>query len=490
MKFKLSFIGLIALILVVWSNLFALEDDLYISGMNQSEFVYKSTEDSLKSYFEEEFKFDLSYGDFRFGMEFEGYFPRYNKFNPIYELNSDDIQSRWRSRFVEYQTDNFLARGGTFDAVFGSGLVLHAYDNKLMYEDNRLEGLYTKIDFKNSHIKALYSTAVSQNYSDKHDIVSGININFNLLSNLTLGSSFLSERYYVDGPEYEYNERNVLSGDINLSNDIFGWKTEVAGSKKIHTVSGNNVEGHAVYSNLNLYLGKFTITSAYKNYENFDDRFSEPPTVNYSEEPLAEVGDYSLVGRDEEGIMGKVRFIPNYNNEFVVNYSEGWSSDFDVRQSDLHTAYNRDFESFYLSLEFNHLEMINDNNQHWKKEVTPKASVDFLLGENPVLLKAEYEIKETDIAGEQETRYTPMLQAELGYNSYSLSLFASTRYKKDESIIDSSPRVGMELFAPIWSHTNVKFFLGEEKGGKVCRNGVCNYQSPFSGVRLTLTTRF
>ncbi|MBS3742175.1 MAG: hypothetical protein KGY74_08655 [Candidatus Cloacimonetes bacterium] len=480
----------VILLILFHVNLNAVSGELYISGISESEFVYKNSKDSLKSYFEEEFRFDVSYNDFRFGLEYVGNFPKYDKFKPLDKINSDDIKSDWSNRFVEYQAENFLARGGTFDAVFGTGLVLHAYDEEIMNEDNRLQGIYTRADFSDFSVKTLYGVASNQNYADKNDIVSGININFGPISDFTLSSSFLSERYYVSGPLYEYNEREVVSAAINLQKQTFDWKTEVAASKKYHTVSGNDVEGHAIYSNLNIYLKQLSFTGAYKNYADFDDRFSEPPTVNYSEEPLSETGDYSLVGKDEEGLMGIIRYLPNYNNEFVVNYSEGWSQDFKVRQSDLHTFYNRDFESFSLSLEFNHLEMKDENNQQWKKEVTPIASIDFLMGEHPILIKAEYEIKDKDFAGEKSTNYIPMLQIEIGIKDYSFSIFASTRYKKDEKIVDSSPRIGMELFAPIWSHTNVKFFLGEEKGGKICRNGVCNYQAPFSGARLTVTTRF
>ena len=89
-------------------------------------------------------------------MVYEGEFPKYDKFQPVEELSSDDVKTYWKSRFVEYSTDNFLIRGGTYDAVFGSGLVLHAYDDEVMDEDNRLEGIYTRTGYNNFSLKALY----------------------------------------------------------------------------------------------------------------------------------------------------------------------------------------------------------------------------------------------------------------------------------------------------------------------------------------------
>ena len=37
---------------------------------------------------------------------------------------------------------------------------------------------------------------------------------------------------------------------------------------------------------------------------------------------------------------------------------------------------------------------------------------------------------------------------------------------------------------------DLRIFGGKEKGGKVCRNGICRYQSEFEGVRVEITTSF
>ncbi len=50
--------------------------------------------------------------------------------------------------------------------------------------------------------------------------------------------------------------------------------------------------------------------------------------------------------------------------------------------------------------------------------------------------------------------------------------------------------LGAEISAEIFDDSLVRLFVGKEKGGKVCRNGVCKYRSQFDGVRLELSTSF
>jgi len=140
---------------------------------------------------------------------------------------------------------------------------------------------------------------------------------------------------------------------LEFSSDLFEFNTEYAQSS-----DDNDLEGTALNSSLISYLGKFTLTGSYKNYENFDVKISDLPIANHSGQQLAHGWD---PGKDEEGIMGEIRYLPNYENELVLNYAEGWSSDHKVRQSDLYSEFKHDFESFSLKAEYSALEQLNEN---------------------------------------------------------------------------------------------------------------------------------
>ena len=214
---------------------------------------------------------------------------------------------------------------------------------------------------------------------------------------------------------------------------------------------------------------------------------SDLPTANHSEEPL---DDSWEPGFDEEGLMAEVQFIPNYENEFVLNYAEGWSSDFKVRQSDLYAEFKHEFESLTFKAEYSQLEQMNKLFKNWKKELTPVLSVDFLAGEFPVLVKTEYQYKEKEQGTSIKSHYEPKLQTDIAYNNYSFSLTVENQIGDSDDGEDGDFWIGGEFAATILGSTDIRIFAGKEKGGKVCRNGVCRYQSEFEGVRIEITTSF
>ena len=95
--------------------------DLYISGSNTAEYIYKSADDSLKNYFEDELNLTLDYNKISLGLTFNAYLPKYDENAPIENLNSDDIEYEWEERYVNYSGDNIEFRAGTIEDYFGSG---------------------------------------------------------------------------------------------------------------------------------------------------------------------------------------------------------------------------------------------------------------------------------------------------------------------------------------------------------------------------------
>ncbi|MDD4224647.1 MAG: hypothetical protein PHD87_08700, partial [Candidatus Cloacimonetes bacterium] len=86
--------------------------------------------------------------------------------------------------------------------------------------------------------------------------------------------------------------------------------------------------------------------------------------------------------------------------------------------------------------------------------------------------------------------YEPRLQADLSLGKLSLSVGVQSWWNDLSSILSSNYWPGIELKYPVLADTDLVLFAGREAGGKVCRNGVCRYVAPFSGLRLELATRF
>lgn len=491
-------IGIVlSFLVIICLNLFA-SDNLRISGLNEAQYAHKIVKDSLNNFFYDGFSFRLDYNDFSFGMKFIAELPKYDKFNSIDKLKSDNISYKWDERFLSYKTDNFSALAGTFEEAFGTGIVLRVYRDEEFDIDTRLEGGLVKFSPKNWNLKALYGALPSEyNYMDffgvehdEYDIVSGIDIETNITKFIKLGASFTSSRIF---PQFAMEEKHIqqeILGIRALCN--LKWMditSEYATSKKYKLIYEPSQDGTAVYSYLNTYIGKFTISSAYKRYKNFDFRMNDLPTVNHSNEPLHK---YIAPGKDEEGIMGELRFVPNFSNEFIVNYAEAWDRNLPnkSRLKDFYAEMRHDFENFSITTEYSHLDVNDKDSGIRKKELTPSISVDFSIREISILVKAEYQCIEEVNFMEEYRHYEPLLQTDIGYKNISLSLVAEYSYKNWDDIWKRPLWLGGEIYAKILENTELRFFAGKEKGGEICKNGICRQYPTFKGIRLELTTTF
>ena len=468
--------------------------NFFISGMNKLAYVYRTAEDSLHHYIDNEFSFTANYNKFRFGMTYNSELPKYNRFAPDKYLNDANIEHEWVERFGEYNGDNLFVRAGNYETVFGSGMVIHAYNNTDMNDDERLDGVQVRLKYNNFMLQGIYGSLPNEEYSKNDDIVNGVDFSYNFWKPVTIGGSALSYRAYVKGTEYEYkyNRRDVFDGRLQINTSIIELSAEYAASKKYWDIV-EDLEGSALYGNMNLYLGKFRITAAYKDYENFNERLAELPTVNYCEEPVAEYGQWSLPGYDEEGVQGIISWKPNEKSQLELNYSEGWAPDDDVNQSDFFGNFKHESANWGLNVEYRQMERLDNSAEEykWDKETTPRVEADFMVANKPVLVRVEWKRQRYDNYGNEEDYSEPLFQVDFGiYKNYSLSVLSSLKYHDHQKITKSEGKLGVELLAPIWEHTEIRLFAGNEKGGKVCRNGVCNYQSPFEGIRLDIFTRF
>ncbi len=489
------------------------EKNYSISGVNELEFIYRKMTENYEDTFDDEYKSNFSnklqlqfqYKLFRVGLKYEYYHPKYDQFAlTIYDTHDEKNENYFEEYYALFETDNWLIRAGTFDASIGSGMILNCFYNEDFDEDSSLIGLYTNAYFDKWQMQLFYGLMENESpvyeEKDKKDNVGAFDFEYNITEFLKLGTSYVMHQEnqkldFIDTtdagePKYsnkDFNQKDVISGRIKFQTDLFELSAEYADSKQYFFRNKEDIDGSALYSNFSLYLDKFTFSGAYKNYENFDDKISDLPTANHSEEPLY----YSYTpGSDEEGMMGEIRFLPNYENEFVVNYSEGWTSDFSIRQSDLYSEFKHEFDFLTIKAEYEQLEQLDKNNTNWKKEITPVLTFDFIVKDMPVIIKTEYQYKEKEQGQEVESYYEPKLQTEIGYKDYSLSLIVETQAGDSHDAEDGDFWIGGEIAAYIFSCTDVRLFMGKEKAGKVCRNGVCKNQPEFEGVRLEITTFF
>jgi predicted porin len=465
--------------------------EISYSVLNEFNFTLSDRIIENRSYFSDKIQLQMQYSSFRSGLKFEFYSPRFDKFLLINDnmsdesiestlANNEEDESFLSEYYLQYESTNLFAQIGTFEAVIGTGMVLHNFYDEDFEEDSSLMGAYFNPVFNKWQAQLFAGFMESAVDEKEEDQLAAVDLDFFPLYQLQLGASYVMHKQFID--DDEYNQRDIISGKLIYSSDLFEFNTEYAQSN-----DEEDLEGTALYTNLITYAGKFTVTASYKNYENFDVKISDLPIANHSGQQLAHGWE---VGEDEEGVMGEIRFLPDYENEFVVNYAEGWSSDYNVRQSDLYTEFKHDFEELSVKLEYSALEQLNENSNIWNKELTPALTVDMLVLDNPLLIKAEYQYKEDENAAERISHYEPKLQTDLSLGNYSFSLTVESQIGEAEDGEDGDFWIGAEIATTIFSNTDIRLFGGKEKGGIVCRNGVCKNQAAFNGIRLNIITSF
>ncbi|MDP8241694.1 MAG: DUF6029 family protein [Candidatus Celaenobacter antarcticus] len=471
---------LIILILSLASSLFALKD-FRVTGLNEATYVYKNAVDSLKNYFSDEFSFRMTYKNFTFGMKFIANLPRYDDYSAMQDLTSQSISYTWDERFLEYRVDDFSARAGNFEQVFGSGIALRVYRDKDFNIDTRLNGFSAEIFPQSFQMKALYGALPNEDNDTKNDLVAGLDVQKDIFDPLKLGASFVNVREWQAGDNYL--DRKIFGARTDLNASLFDLRAEYG---YLDQSEGISKTGHAFYGNLNTYFNAISFTVAYNNYLNFDSRLNDVPILNHSNEAMYD----SPIGKDQQGVMGEVMFIPDDFNELVLNYSEEWNDAWTIRQSDLWMEAIHYFDTSILSVSFSHLERKDEETNRWEKEVTPTLMYDFMIGETPLSIKVEYQYYDKHYQQEKTHHGEPLLQIDTNIFEIDCSVIAEYSYEKMKDIGKNPLWLGAEISKEIFENTTMRLFVGKEKGGKVCRNGICKYRNQFEGLRLELITAF
>ena len=467
------------------------QQNFTFSGENTAIYTHRVAKDSLANHFENEFRVRLDQRWFSFGMTFRAELPKYDQFKPIDELRPNQITTEWSERFAQLNLDKLRLKAGTIEDSFGSGIVLRSWNDIDNERDKRMEGVHAEYNFRNIRLTTVYGALrddVPEQLINENDIVMATDVDYRPIPFLNFGASVVEyKQKNILTNRQSYTYYNVYGGRLGLMTDYFDLSTEYAELRRYHDIP-NTYIGSAIYGNSNIYLGPITLTAGYKRYSRFNEYpLADLPTLNHYDELL-----YSYAEVDfEEGLLGEIRFIPNYENEFLISVAESWDRDFKVRHFNLFTEYIRYFSDFMVRANYQHLEKTKKNNHEWEKELKPSIYVDFQT--LPILqsITFEWSYNEEENFTEFKTYNKPYFQVDTRITDrLNLAAFISTKYDSFDDISDSEVYLGAELKTTLSNHTDFTVFFGEEQGGKVCRNGVCKTQAPFTGLRLTLNTRF
>ena len=474
------------LLLLVSITLLSAQNVLFVNGSNESQFIYRTVEDSLHTYFNDTFGFNLAYRNFSFGMKFIAELPKYSteQTELLDELDSNRLELGWQELYASYEKDAWKIYTGITEESFGNGIVFRSYKDLEFDIDNRLESfLFSYNDvFK---LKAIYGAIENPAINGKYDLAYGTDLQSPNFQGISLGASAMAFRNLLT--TNIYNQRTVFAGRLNYATEYIDLQAEAAVSKLYHQPGIDTKNGKAIYVNGSYYFGPVTLGGAYKQYDKFQYRLNDLPTANYHNETLS---DASATGEDEIGwqVFGTVSFTDGLN--FTADYAEAFNSEKIKKMNDAFFALEYSGNSFSLLASYSHIEKVDDLNNTWQQDLIPALQTNFTGLKIPVQIQAEYKKVSKQRQDAESEHFEPKLQTDFTLKKLSLSLCAQSNWEEISEIFDSRYWASAQIKFPLFEHSDIILFGGKEAGGKVCRNGICRYVAPFEGLRVELNTRF
>lgn len=463
-----------------------------INGTNEASFIYRTAPDSLNVYFENSFGFGLDYKGFSFGMKFNAELPKYSlEQSGLQELlDPASLEMTWEELYASYSRGAYSIHSGIMEESFGSGIVFRSYEDSEMDQDFRVTGFKFKYDDR-IRLKTLYSGFPSPNAAGKLDLAYGADLEVPVLGFISLGGSFLGMQTLVGN---SYRQDDILGARARLMFAFMDFSAETA--FRDDKSKDGSIDGKALYLSSSWSFGPLQFGGAYKLYDNFEyrNRLQDLPLANYHNETLS---DSQGSGRDERGFQAwtNISLLSGMNLE--LDYAEAWDKAKQKRMNDAYAGFEWQRGSTNTILSYSHVEKIDKAAKLWQKETYPAFTVSFPTRKAGVVLSGDFKTVEKSVLSVEQPHeyvdvlhYEPRLQADLSIKKFSLSLALQSHWKDFSSITSSHYWPGLEIKYPILDGTDLLLFAGREAGGKVCRNGVCRYVAPFSGLRLELLTRF
>ena len=474
------------LLLLVSITLLSAQNVLFVNGSNESQFIYRTVEDSLHTYFNDTFGFNLACRNFGLGMKFIAELPKYSteQTELLDELDSNRLELGWQELYASYEKDAWKIYTGITEESFGNGIVFRSYKDLEFDIDNRLESfLFSYNDvFK---LKAIYGAIENPAINGKYDLAYGTDLQSPNFQGISLGASAMAFRNLLT--TNIYNQRTVFAGRLNYATEYIDLQAEAAVSKLYHQPGIDTKNGKAIYVNGSYYFGPVTLGGAYKQYDKFQYRLNDLPTANYHNETLS---DASATGEDEIGwqVFGTVSFTDGLN--FTADYAEAFNSEKIKKMNDAFFALEYSGNSFSLLTSYSHIEKVDESSNSWQQDLIPALQTNFTWLKIPVQIQAEYKKVSKQRQEAESEHYEPKLQTDFTFKKLSLSLCAQSNWEEISEIFDSRYWASAQIKFPLFEHSDIILFGGKEAGGKVCRNGICRYVAPFEGLRVELNTRF
>jgi hypothetical protein len=409
----------------------------------------------------------------------------------------DDLEAR--HYYVDYQSNLFQGRLGTFFASFGRGLTLFVQKNEALKFDEPIHGARASLTFKNLDITVLggrVAEPVLQAQYDREfeDEVVGGHVLARLPYDFYLGGSVV--RAELERPlPIMVGDRLVKDDTVDVwameggATGLWGvvdFAAEISELTRTEpTLDPDNpsreIDGHGRYFSATAYIGPVSILGEYKDYYDFDYRYNEPPNAGRADERYEHddvKGPRLLVSADLFATGSRLH--ASYA-EFNSHTSRGSSDD---RQREWYAGLEQTVGPVYFELRY--------FDRDWAdREFVERHTIGDLhvaVGRRgEIILSYDERLEESRYAGLGTTRTS------LGYSLSpwgTVSLRYAWEDRSSPGGSDTETFWGAEVQALPTPKLILTVFGGSDPGGLVCAGGQCRIEPRFKGLKANVTWRF
>jgi hypothetical protein len=391
---------------------------------------------------------------------------------------------RWEKGYVKWKDNDFKLTAGSFGALFGRGLTLNMYEDRLLEHDNELEGVKIEYEFEDFDITALYG--VRRKFDDiAESEVRGARVEYSLGRGSQIGASIAS----IEFPDTSYTDavpRNlnydVYAGDISLKLDDLKIYGEAAALRRdevdylSNSFDSNGDDGEGYFVSASYFGNGFTASAEYKYYRGMGQPFSVLPSVRRWEEQAAATPD------DDEGYNFQLLMTPwDDGTQLKALYSQDNSLDKNRGYTEAAFIYTSPptRRTTWIG-EYWHVFESNTDYDIQRLTVNHQYDDDWTFG---VHLEREA------ISPGFTDDYTDFLwQADLSYKSDLNIVYTQEQTGKDTQANDQWGLLEV-LYRPRDDH-ELNLSYGQRRAGFVCSGGVCRLEPEFDGFRIDYQIRF
>ena len=224
-------------------------------------FEYSYSDETRREIFENWLDVSYQFGGFRTGIMLNSQSPG----------EEGGRQNSIEHRFFEFSNDKIFVRAGHFYGLFGRGLIFNSYEDRTVRIDTRLDGIIGT--YRSGRISA---TAFSGTPSVNDKDIRAADFNYTLPHKINFGITGMTYRRDNEILEEDKVNRDLVTAARVRQNFGFGDYYFEYGEKNISLNSYNFFEGNktqrgkALYGNLNLYNGPFSLSWETSNYDEFE----------------------------------------------------------------------------------------------------------------------------------------------------------------------------------------------------------------------------